>query len=277
MAITMRRMEEPSLANTRMINDIKLRGIYVYFLGNIHERLVKIGMSANLKNRARELQTGFPFKMEMIFAIKCNSIEQAYELEGTLHKRYARYNTYGEWFKLQDFFIFEARYIGNILNNIHITVSQVISDMSSNPTKGYNNIDILENFVAVDSYYNTSKVEKRKAIKENYLLKYAIAYTRHPIYSTQAASVLKSNIIKTINKISPTETRIPSDELYIGASFVSTELPHLIDTYFQYTTEKQEAGRPLKLVSRMLTETLEKLNLGDLPLVIPEQSAIQNA
>ena len=128
-------------------------------------------------------------------------------------------------------------------------------------------LDVTFTPIQVDPYESMSKLERRNAIKQNYLLKYAIAYTRESKYTVQAASVLKDGIVKSINKISDTVTRTPADELYIGASFISKELPSLIDTHFDVTYEKQEFGRPLKLIKRMDDETFATLSLGELPKI----------
>jgi archaellum biogenesis ATPase FlaH len=119
--------------------------------------------------------------------------------------------------------------------------------------------------VKIDPYEGMSKVERRKAIKENYLLMYLIAYTTSKEYSPMPTNKLKLDITKHINKDTAKTIRNPTDEFYIGSTFISKNMSDLIDTYFEVVLEKQEVGRSLKIIHPILKENLKKLNIGTLP------------
>lgn len=75
----------------------------IYLIGNLESKYVKIGFSKNPKERIKELQTGCPFKLSVIATFQGNLFT-----EKALHLKYNKYNSYGEWFKIE----------GELKNNI---------------------------------------------------------------------------------------------------------------------------------------------------------------
>jgi len=69
---------------------------FVYVIGNIEFGFVKIGYSTNPNKRLSGIQTGCPFKLEILKVYNGNL-----QLEKALHKKYKEYNTNGEWFRLE--------------------------------------------------------------------------------------------------------------------------------------------------------------------------------
>jgi len=126
-------------------------------------------------------------------------------------------------------------------------------------------IDVSFKKVQIDPYEGMSKVERRRAIKEHYLLMYLIAYTTDLKYVPMPTNKLKLDITKHINKDTDKTIRNPTDEFYIGSTFISKNISDLIDTYFEVVFEKQESGRPLKIIHPILPDNLKKLNIGKLP------------
>lgn len=59
------------------------------------DRYTKIGVSKNIENRLSNMQSGCPFKIEVLF-----TMDGDYEEEGKIHTQLDFYNTYGEWFDL---------------------------------------------------------------------------------------------------------------------------------------------------------------------------------
>lgn len=89
----------------------------VYVIGNKEFKLCKIGFSTDINKRIKSLQTGCPFKIE-ILAI----ITGSYEIEKQLHLKYKKYNTTGEWFRIEedleiDLNNFENDLLKNRVNN----------------------------------------------------------------------------------------------------------------------------------------------------------------
>lgn len=107
---------------------------------------VKIGVAANLKTRLSSLQTGSPFPIRYIAAIKCKDKSQALELEKYYHKIFRRERMYGEWFKPR---VFRSFRIDELLvqSNEHLSQGLIPSDYrdyqpkmqsySKNNGKGY--------------------------------------------------------------------------------------------------------------------------------------------
>ena len=74
----------------------------VYIIGNRKEGYYKIGVSNNPEKRLNSVQTGCPFRIELINVYEETKQWPAYRLEHELHIAFRAYNTYGEWFKFTD-------------------------------------------------------------------------------------------------------------------------------------------------------------------------------
>ncbi|MBM9622242.1 GIY-YIG nuclease family protein [Streptomyces zhihengii] len=70
-------------------------GTVVYVLGLKGMDPVKIGVSRNLPERIRSLQTGAPAQLEILWTTPGGQ-----SLETRLHSAFQRYRTHGEWFNL---------------------------------------------------------------------------------------------------------------------------------------------------------------------------------
>ena len=57
----------------------------------------KIGISRNISLRMTALQTGNPFPIQLVYA---KEVDNAYNIEQDLHKKYSEFNISGEWFEL---------------------------------------------------------------------------------------------------------------------------------------------------------------------------------
>ena len=68
----------------------------VYFIGNISEGRVKIGVSKDPTFRLRGLQTGCPFRLSVLAIINGAGVKVEHEL----HRQFSNYRLHGEWFTL---------------------------------------------------------------------------------------------------------------------------------------------------------------------------------
>jgi len=66
----------------------------IYFIQQENDGAIKIGISNNFKKRLRQLQTGSPYKLNILTIINGDE-----ELEKQLHSKFAEYRLSGEWFK----------------------------------------------------------------------------------------------------------------------------------------------------------------------------------
>jgi Meiotically Up-regulated Gene 113 (MUG113) protein len=70
---------------------------YLYII-RCHE-FTKIGIAGNVKNRLKTLQTGNPYRLELIDSFEFDDVLR---VESILHRKYDHAWVIGEWFKLTD-------------------------------------------------------------------------------------------------------------------------------------------------------------------------------
>lgn len=70
---------------------------YIYVIGAIGHRPVKIGKANEVQERLRTLQTGSPYPLELRLAIKASA-----DLEYELHRRFKPFRQHSEWFDFGD-------------------------------------------------------------------------------------------------------------------------------------------------------------------------------
>lgn len=82
---------------------VQMLNTYVYFIAELSNvRLVhriKVGVATKPKKRLAVLQTGNSRELELLFTIGPMGRQQAYDIEGQLHRSFSRYHLRGEWFK----------------------------------------------------------------------------------------------------------------------------------------------------------------------------------
>jgi hypothetical protein len=72
---------------------------YVYVIGR-DEGPVKVGITTNLIARLRSMQTGCPFKLQLLYAMPAENRDNALWHERIFHDVYAEHRLEGEWFNL---------------------------------------------------------------------------------------------------------------------------------------------------------------------------------
>jgi len=70
---------------------------YVYAIGIEGSTLIKIGHSKSPNKRLASMQTGLPFKLEIVYQLR---VEDPRRIELTLHRMLAEQQTRGEWFEM---------------------------------------------------------------------------------------------------------------------------------------------------------------------------------
>ena len=73
--------------------------MYIYLIEHVdnHETLYKIGISKNSKQRLKNLRTGNPGDMQILYEYKTNS---ARRIETVLHNQFSYCHVRGEFFRL---------------------------------------------------------------------------------------------------------------------------------------------------------------------------------
>ena len=66
---------------------------YVYVIGNLNEKICKIGFSQKPKERLKGIQTGCPHILKIILLFEAEKYT-----ETKLHHKYSKYKLSGEWF-----------------------------------------------------------------------------------------------------------------------------------------------------------------------------------
>lgn len=75
-----------------LINKEDNRG-FVYVFANFFSGVCKIGFTKNPLNRLKQVQTGCPYKLEIVLVIN-----GSVKVEKALHRKYKKFKTNGEWF-----------------------------------------------------------------------------------------------------------------------------------------------------------------------------------
>jgi hypothetical protein len=73
---------------------------FVYVITIEGQDLCKIGISNNPNGRIAQLLTGSPFQMELVFAFRVESRDDARTLERAFHSYLEEHRSRGEWFHL---------------------------------------------------------------------------------------------------------------------------------------------------------------------------------
>lgn len=76
---------------------------YVYILRSGNSQNFKIGVSKNIIDRIKQLQTGSPYKISLYHCFEATARKQAFECEHSLHKYFSKNKTklmWGEWYRL---------------------------------------------------------------------------------------------------------------------------------------------------------------------------------
>ena len=86
---------------------------YVYFILDNTSGAIKIGKADDVDERLSALQTGNPNDLVVLHYIKCESVENAFNLEKYCHDKFSHAHMRGEWFKydkklFQNFFTEET-------------------------------------------------------------------------------------------------------------------------------------------------------------------------
>jgi hypothetical protein len=90
---------------------------------------IKIGMTQNLRNRLPQLQTNNPYKLHYIQLLKCDTYNEAVDLENNFHTALQGSRLEGEWFQQEqvDALSIVLEYIV-----IHVLKSEGVIDTTPN-------------------------------------------------------------------------------------------------------------------------------------------------
>ncbi|MBE9202056.1 MULTISPECIES: GIY-YIG nuclease family protein [unclassified Nodularia (in: cyanobacteria)] len=72
---------------------------FVYFILNEDSNAIKIGRAKNLEQRMKSLQTSSPTQLKLIKSVQVEGVEQAQDLEQSLHQQFQAIRLVGEWFQ----------------------------------------------------------------------------------------------------------------------------------------------------------------------------------
>lgn len=76
-------------------NIVKEDNGYIYFIGNVEQKLVKIGFSVKPNSRLKSLQTSFPYKLSVLYKTKGST-----QKEKLAHEKFKNHRLKGEWFNI---------------------------------------------------------------------------------------------------------------------------------------------------------------------------------
>lgn len=141
------------MKSTSISTNIEVNRDIVYFIGNVEEKIVKIGTTKNKVDlRLKGIQTGNPHKLTVFKTIPGNKqIETMYHL--ALHK----YNLNGEWFRLVPVVI-QFCQLTEVIENLEANTYD--RKLISKPVVNNINTNSFSNnssFTYEDDYYSISK------------------------------------------------------------------------------------------------------------------------
>ena len=166
---------------------------------------VKIGISIDVEDRLRNLQTSNPFKLDIIKSFDAGV--EALKHEKHFHNLYAEYNTSGEWYK------FETEYFEDVVlptmyqyfNKIEVIQGEAIQDNFST------NLSLDELLEGTDNITHKSKyVDKKLAIIKLEKAKHIVDDNKKVKYQQ-----IIDNIQDIINKERDELRRISEEKLAI--------------------------------------------------------------
>lgn len=67
--------------------------MFIYIIGMENSNAVKIGVASNPESRLRQLQSGNPYRLQLIQTFKATEAKERF-----LHARFREYKLIGEWF-----------------------------------------------------------------------------------------------------------------------------------------------------------------------------------
>ena len=166
---------------------------------------VKIGISIDVEDRLRNLQTSNPFKLNIIKSFDAGV--EALKHEKHFHNLYAEYNTSGEWYK------FKTEYFEDVVlptmyqyfNKIEVIQGEAIQDNFST------NLSLDELLEGTDNItYKSKYVDKKLAIIKLEKAKYIVDDNKKVKYQQ-----IIDNIQDIINKERDELRRISEEKLAI--------------------------------------------------------------
>ena len=72
--------------------------VYIIKAGLGAKSPIKVGVTDNVPNRIKQLQTGNPFELLLVMHFECNDRRHAFHVEKTIHEILAGQRLCGEWF-----------------------------------------------------------------------------------------------------------------------------------------------------------------------------------
>jgi archaellum biogenesis ATPase FlaH len=129
-------------------------------------------------------------------------------------------------------------------NKVHTNFDVLITEDHDIPEEPHTfNLNVEYTPSTEDKYEGMSKVEIRQAVKEERLLKYIIAMTIHPTFKPIPATDFRLKVSRHINQVSEDRFLKPTDNEYIGGTFINKHISSLIDSYLDYEHKPREDGR----------------------------------
>jgi hypothetical protein len=95
---------------------------YIYLINC--NGVYKIGVATDVRSRFASLQTGNPYKLELV---DCFQFPNAEFVERVLHQKYDHYRMLGEWFNLPNVLVGEFHQICEMLGGVRISNGNAVT------------------------------------------------------------------------------------------------------------------------------------------------------
>lgn len=124
----------PGGKSVTLMGEVQEKAYFIYFILNHDSNSVKIGRAKDVYKRLKALQTSSPVSLEVLKVIQVKGMEEAINLERSLHAKFSHLRMSGEWFKVTQELISYLR---------HCQVYHPQEEISSTP-KPYRSVPLSE-------------------------------------------------------------------------------------------------------------------------------------
>jgi len=167
-----------------------MKGVYIF--GCVG--MFKIGVSANIKSRAKTLQTGNPFKINKIAYL---DVDNYYEIELKIHDEYSEKRTNGEWF------LFDESTLYSIVSSYNFTL---LVDMKDICFHSISKIEVITD--SIEKSYKNENTELLSSISKIKIKNTSLKYKNAELERIIQKPLLTDDLEKKIQSLEKENTEL---------------------------------------------------------------------
>ena len=216
-----------------MNNELTDTASYVYFLRS--GECIKIGKANNIRKRLKTIQTSNPYRVELLTFVKCDSEDQAFELEAYFHEKFKEHRTNGEWFRL---FIEDNDNSISTMFTERKTIDEALDFLVSKRKSIEEKLNFLKDYAAVASIFKQDVekdkiVEDKQAYQSKRLNNIVIAVIKHiKSLPNESDTLVNDNAFRQLLHYIGTPDNLHTDDNdYLQTSFITNRLKAVYEKF----------------------------------------------